>query len=123
MNGIAMSIDRFDLYEMVGRSSNVAAFQHVGNRAGADVASLIAAGEIERAAGAPMVMVATMLLRAAAPAGGEGVPAATDLAIKARTAEKLNEGGATVAAAMVRGALAFERGAEAAAPSPSGARS
>ena len=122
MDDIAMPIDRSDLYGIIDRFSDVPALQHVANKADADVASLIAAGEIERAVGASAVMVGVMLLRAATPAGSEGVPAANDIATKVRTAAKLDEVGATEAAAMVRAGVEFERGAEAGDPSSSGAR-
>lgn len=115
-------IDRWTSYEMIAASSSVAALQHVANQAATDIASLIAAGEIDRAAGASMVMVGAMLLRAAAPSGSEGVPVETDLAIKEKTARKLNQIGATVAAAMVRAAVALERSAGADTPPPSRVR-
>lgn len=123
MDDTARPIDRWAIYEMVGRFSDVASLQRIANRAAADIASLIALEEINRAVRASAVMVGAMLLRAATPAGSEGLPAATDLEIEERMAVKLDEVGATVAAAMVRASVAFERGAEAGAPSPSGALS
>ena len=55
------------------------------------------------------VMLRAMLLRAATPAGAEGVPAANDIGTKRRSAEALERAGAPLAAAMVRAAAA-ERG-------------
>lgn len=82
----------------------VADLQAVANAAAADATRLLAAGEVRLASGALTVMMRAMLLRAATPAGSEGVAVERDIKIKRRSADALERAGAPVAAAMVRAA-------------------
>ena len=89
----------------------VADLQTVANAAAVDATRLLDAGEVHLASGALTVMLRAMLLRAATPAGAEGVAAEVDIGIKRRSAEALERAGAPVAAAMVRAAAAADAAA------------
>ncbi len=82
--------------------------QRAAHQALQDVSRLLEAGEVRLASGAVVVALRAILLRAAAPAGSEGVAADRDLAAKTGAAAALDELGVPVAAVMVRAAVAHE---------------
>lgn len=118
--GNDISIERRARYATAAADEGrVADLQIIASAAAADATRLLAAGEIYLASGALTVMLRAMLLRAATPAGSEGVAAEVDIGIKRRSAEALERAGAPVAAAMVRAAAAADAAALAGSSGPS----
>lgn len=95
-------------YTMAAEESGIAEQQVIATPVCIDTPRLPAQGDLTRAGGAIMVTLRCMLARATAESGSGGVPAATDLVVKSRTAESLENMGAPIATTMVRGAVAYD---------------
>ncbi len=94
-------------YTMAAEESGIAEQQVIATPVCIDTPRLLAEGDLTRAGGI-MVTLRCMLARATEESGSGGVPAATDLVVKVRTAESLESMGASIATTMVRGAVAHD---------------
>ena len=103
MRRVNIPIGRLHRCELAAQESGA------GDQAHIDAPCLDTAGDLARAGGAIAVTSRSMLLRAAASSGGDGVAAEINPETKARSAGTLERMGALVAADTVRMAVVFQR--------------